>query len=49
MHEAVKEYTGLDFMAIPADEEAVAAAKAIGVELPETADKTWGNALYEVL
>ena len=28
-------------------EEAVAAAKAIGVELPETADKTWGNALYE--
>ena len=28
-------------------EEAVAAAKAIGVELPETADPTWGNALYE--
>ena len=23
------------------------AAKSIGVELPETADKTWGNALYE--
>ncbi len=48
MHEAVKEYTGLDFMAISSDEEAVAAAKSIGVELPETADKTWGNALYEV-
>ena len=48
MHEAVKQYTGIDFMAIPGDEEAVAAAKAIGVELPETADKTWGNALYEV-
>ena len=29
------------------DDEAVAAAKAIGVYLPETADKTWGNALYE--
>ena len=48
MHEAVKQYTGLDFMAIASDEEAVAAAKSIGVELPETADKTWGNALYEV-
>ena len=48
MHEAVKKYCGIDFMAITSDEEAVAAAKAIGVELPETADKTWGNALYEV-
>ena len=48
MHEAVKQYTGLDFMAISGDEEAVAAAKSIGVELPPTADPTWGNALYEV-
>ena len=48
MHEAVKKYTGLDFMAISSDEEAVAAARSIGVELPETADPTWGNALYEV-
>ena len=47
MHEAVKKYCGIDFMAINSDEEAVAAAKSIGVELPETADKTWGNALYE--
>ena len=47
MHEAVKQYTGLNFMAISSDEEAVAAAKSIGVELPGTADKTWGNALYE--
>ena len=47
MHEAVKQYCGIDFMAITSDEEAVAAAKSIGVELPETADKTWGNALYE--
>jgi lysyl-tRNA synthetase class 2 len=47
MHEAVKQYCGIDFMAISSDEEAVAAAKAISVELPETADKTWGNALYE--
>ena len=47
MHEAVKQYCGIDFMAIDSDEEAVAAAKAIGVELPETAEPTWGNALYE--
>ena len=47
MAEAVKQHTGIDFMAISSDEEAVAAAKAIGVELPETADPTWGNALYE--
>ena len=47
MHEAVKKYLGIDFMAIHSDEEAVAAAKSIGVELPATADKTWGNALYE--
>ena len=40
-------YCGIDFMAITSDEEAVAAAKSIGVELPETAEKTWGNALYE--
>ena len=47
MAEAVKQYVGIDFMSIDSDEEAVAAAEAIGVELPETADKTWGNALYE--
>jgi|Cm827metagenome_2_1110796.scaffolds.fasta_scaffold02082_2 lysyl-tRNA synthetase class 2 len=47
MAEAVKQYVGIDFMAIDSDGAAVAAAKAIGVELPETADKTWGNALYE--
>ena len=47
MHEAVKQYVGIDFMAISSDEEAVAAAKSFGVELPATADKTWGNALYE--
>ena len=48
MAEAVKQYTGLDFMAISGDGEAVAAAKSVGVELPPTADRTWGNALYEV-
>ncbi len=48
MAEAVKQYTGLDFMAITDDAEAVALAASIGVELPETAPATWGNALYEV-
>ncbi|MBQ6884152.1 MAG: lysine--tRNA ligase [Clostridia bacterium] len=46
MVDAVKEYAGIDFGAIADDAEAVAAAESIGVELAETADKTWGNALY---
>ncbi|MBQ6826163.1 MAG: lysine--tRNA ligase [Clostridia bacterium] len=46
MVDAVKEYAGVDFSAITDDAEAVKAAEAIGVELAETADKTWGNALY---
>ncbi len=46
MVDAVKEYAGVDFGAITDDAEAVAAAKAIGVELADAAEKTWGNALY---
>ena len=46
MVEAVREYVGIDFDAISDDAEAVAAAEAKGVELAETADRTWGNALY---
>ena len=46
MVEAVKKYAGVDFDAITDDAEAVAAAKAIGVELADAAEKTWGNALY---
>ena len=46
MVDAVKEYVGIDFGAITDDAEAVAAAEKIGVELADTADKTWGNALY---
>ena len=46
MVDAVKEYAGVDFGTITDDAEAVAAAKAIGVELAEAAEKTWGNALY---
>ena len=46
MVDAVKQYAGVDFGAITDDEEAVKAAESIGVELAETADRTWGNALY---
>ena len=46
MAEAVKEYLGVDFMAITSDEEAVKAAKAVGVDM-EKVEPTWGHALYE--
>ena len=46
MAEAVKEYLGVDFMAIESDEEAVAAAKSVGVDM-EKIEPTWGHALYE--
>ena len=46
MVDAVKEYVGVDFGAITDDAAAVAAAKAVGVELADAAEKTWGNALY---
>lgn len=47
MADAVKEYVGIDFMAIDSDEDAWAAARAAGVVLPEGKEATWGNALYE--
>ena len=46
MVDAVKEYVGVDFGTITDDAEAVAAARAVGVELADAAEKTWGNALY---
>ena len=45
MTEAVKKYTGADFMQLNA-EEAVATARKLGVELDEK-KATWGHALYE--
>lgn len=47
MAEAVTQYLGVDFMAIESDEAAVEAARAVGVEIPEGKELTWGNALYE--
>ncbi len=46
MAEAVKEYLGVDFMAIDSDVEAVAAAKSVGVDMDKV-EPTWGHALYE--
>jgi len=46
MAEAVKEYLGVDFMAIDSDEEAVAAAKSVGVDM-KGVEPTWGHALFE--
>lgn len=46
MAEAVKQHTGVDFMAIDDDEAAVAAAKSIGITLAKGRE-TWGHALFE--
>ena len=46
MAEAVKEYLGIDFMAINDDAEAVAAAKSVGIDM-DGVEPTWGHALFE--
>jgi len=46
MADAVKEFVGVDFMAISDDAEAVAAAVKAGVDMSKK-EQTWGNALYE--
>lgn len=46
MAEAVKRHVGVDFMEIDNDADAVAAAKAAGVDMDKI-EPTWGHALYE--
>lgn len=46
MAEAVKQYVGIDFMAISDDAEAVSAAKNAGIDM-DGVEPTWGHALYE--
>lgn len=46
MMEAVREHLGIDFTAIDSDAEAVAAAKAAGVDM-DGVEPTWGHAVYE--
>ncbi len=47
MAEAVKEYTGVDFMSFTSTEDAVKAAASIGVKMQEGKVPTWGDLLYE--
>ncbi len=47
MAEAVKQYLGVDFMAVTTDAEAEQLAASVGVELGPTKEHTWGNFLYE--
>ena len=44
MAEAVKKHLGIDFMEIDDDAQAVAAAKAAGVDM-DGVEPTWGHAL----
>jgi len=46
MADLVKEYTGIDFLAIKSDEEARAAAEKVGVHVDDDAD--WGHAMAAV-
>ena len=47
MAEAVKEYLGVDFMAVTSDADAERLAASVGVELGPAKEHTWGNFLYE--
>jgi len=47
MADAVKKYTGVDFMSFTGTQDAIDAAKSIGVEMPEGKEATWGDLLYE--
>ena len=47
MADAVKEYTGIDFLAIKDAKEAEKAAAEIGVKMPQGKPPTWGGLLYE--
>jgi lysyl-tRNA synthetase class 2 len=47
MAEAVKRHTGVDFMSFTSTEDAVAAAKSVGVKMPDGKAPSWGGLLYE--
>lgn len=47
MAEAVKQYTGIDFMSFSSTEEAVKAAASIGVKMADGKAPSWGDLLYE--
>ncbi len=47
MADAVKQYTGVDFMSFNTTEDAVKAAASIGVKMPDGKAPSWGDLLYE--
>ncbi len=47
MAEAVKQYTGIDFMAIRSDDEAIKAARSVGIKPEPGKNDTWGGLLFE--
>ncbi|MDR0916461.1 MAG: lysine--tRNA ligase [Oscillospiraceae bacterium] len=47
MAEAVLEHTGIDFMGFTSTDDAVRAAKSIGVSMPDGKEPSWGGLLYE--
>ncbi|MDR1588586.1 MAG: lysine--tRNA ligase [Oscillospiraceae bacterium] len=47
MADAVKLHTGVDFTSFESTENAVSAARSIGVEMPDGKAPSWGNLLYE--
>jgi lysyl-tRNA synthetase class 2 len=47
MVDAVKEYTGVDFLEIDSVDDAIKAAVGIGVVLPKGETPSWGGLLYE--
>jgi len=47
MADAVKEHTGIDFMAIESTGDAIKAASGIGVKMPKGKQPSWGALLYE--
>ena len=47
MSDIVKKYTGVDFSLFNSTEDAVKAAKEIGVKMPDGKSPSWGDLLYE--
>ena len=47
MADAVREFSGVDFMSFESTQDAVKAAAGIGVKMPDDKDPSWGDLLYE--
>ena len=47
MVDAVKKYTGVDFMSFDSTDDALKAASKIGVKMPDGKEPSWGDLLFE--